>query len=96
MLKSVCGGHKVAWILLIIGGLNWGLVGVFGLDLVEWALGGIPWLARLVYILVGVSALMMLAAGKCCMKDGKWCACGKCADCKPQGDMPKANGMGQM
>ena len=31
---------KLALILLIIGGVNWGLVGVFGFDLVAWIFGG--------------------------------------------------------
>ena len=31
---------KIALILLIIGGINWGLVGIFELDLVAWMLGG--------------------------------------------------------
>ena len=53
--------HMLAWILLIIGGLNWGLVGAADLDLVQLILGGVPWLADLVYILVGLSALLGIA-----------------------------------
>jgi len=47
----------IALILLIIGGLNWGLVGAGGWDLVDMILGSIPWLAKIVYILVGIAAL---------------------------------------
>ncbi len=47
----------IALVLLIIGGLNWGLVGLFELDLVELILGSIPILATIVYVLVGLSAL---------------------------------------
>lgn len=47
----------IAVILLIVGGLNWGLVGLLNLDLVQLIFGSIPILAQLVYILVGVSAL---------------------------------------
>jgi len=47
----------VALIVVIIGGLNWGLVGLFGFDLVQAILGSLPMLARLVYILVGIAAL---------------------------------------
>ena len=50
----------IALILVIIGGLNWGLVGLFGLDLVDLILGGVPVLAKIVYILVGLSALYMI------------------------------------
>ncbi len=49
---------KIALILIIIGGLNWGLVGVFGFDLVAWIFGGSKEiLSRLVYTLVGIGAV---------------------------------------
>ena len=47
----------IALVLLVVGGLNWGLVGLFSFDLVEAILGSIPVLQRIVYVLVGVSAL---------------------------------------
>jgi uncharacterized membrane protein YuzA (DUF378 family) len=47
-------------ILVIVGGLNWGLVGAFGFDLVAAIFGAGSALARLVYILVGLSALWQL------------------------------------
>ncbi len=50
----------IAMVLLIIGGLNWGLVGLFSLDLVEAVLGAVPTLQTIVYVLVGLSALDML------------------------------------
>jgi uncharacterized membrane protein YuzA (DUF378 family) len=43
-------------ILVIVGGLNWGLVGLFGLDLVAAIFGAGSGLARIVYVLVGLSA----------------------------------------
>ena len=43
--------------LLVIGGLNWGLVGLFNFDLVANIFGGGAALARIVYIVVGLSAL---------------------------------------
>ena len=49
---------KIALTLLIIGGLNWGSVGLFGFDLVAFACGGSGSLiSRAVYILVGLSAV---------------------------------------
>jgi uncharacterized membrane protein YuzA (DUF378 family) len=42
--------------LLIIGGINWGLVGLFKFDLVAAVFGGLPYLARAIYILVGLAA----------------------------------------
>ena len=43
--------------LLIVGGLNWGLVGLFNFDLVAALFGAGSLLVRIVYILVGLSAL---------------------------------------
>lgn len=47
----------IALVLLIVGGLNWGLVGVAQFDLVAAILGPMSALARLVYTLVGLSAI---------------------------------------
>lgn len=47
----------IALILIIIGALNWGLIGIFELNLVEAILGSMTWLTRIVYILVGISGL---------------------------------------
>ena len=46
-----------AAILLVVGGLNWGLVGAFDFDLVATLFGTMSPVARLVYVLVGASAL---------------------------------------
>ena len=49
---------KIALILSIIGGLNWGLVGIFQFDLVAFIGGGQTGiLARIIYILVGLAAI---------------------------------------
>ena len=50
----------IALVLLIIGGLNWGLVGLLDLDLVANIFGPGSTLARVVYGLVGVAALYSL------------------------------------
>ncbi len=51
----------IAFVLVIVGGLNWGLVGLFnGFDLVEWLLGAVPVLRDIVYVLVGLAALYMI------------------------------------
>ena len=47
----------IAAVLLVVGGLNWGLVGLFGFDLVATLFGEMSFLSRLVYGLVGLSAL---------------------------------------
>lgn len=43
--------------LLIIGGINWGLIGFFRFDLVAFIFGEMSWLSRIIYALVGISAL---------------------------------------
>lgn len=53
--------NSVAILLLVIGGLNWGLVGAFDFNLVTTLFGGFPLLVKLVYILVGLSAVYTLA-----------------------------------
>ncbi len=68
----MCVLHKIAMALVVIGALNWGLVGVFHYNLVMALLGSWPMVERLVYVLVGLSALLMLGACKCCV-DGSVC-----------------------
>ncbi len=50
----------IAFILLVIGGLNWGLVGIFSWDLVSSIFGYMSVLSKIVYVLVAVSALYNL------------------------------------
>lgn len=52
--------HKVASVLLLIGGLNWGLVGAFNMNVVELVLQN-GTLITIVYILVGLAALYEIA-----------------------------------
>ena len=56
---------KLALIILVIGGLNWGLVGIFNLDLVEVIFGDMTVIARVIYAVVGLSAIyVLLLTGK--------------------------------
>ncbi|MCF7834224.1 MAG: DUF378 domain-containing protein [Candidatus Pacebacteria bacterium] len=64
--------HMLVKILVVVGGINWGLVGVSMLmgsatqwNVVNMLLGGMPVLEGVVYLLVGVSAIMMLCGCKC-------------------------------
>ena len=52
--------HMVAFILVVVGALNWGLVGLFNFNLVSALFGLWPVLEKLVYILVGLSAVVIL------------------------------------
>jgi len=58
MKKGLIGW--IAMILLIIGGLNWGLIGLFDFDLVGFIFGAMSILSRIVFILVGLSAIYVL------------------------------------
>lgn len=58
-MKSI---YSIAMVLLIIGGINWGLIGLFGLDLVAVIFGDMSALSRLIYSLVGVSSVIVLAS----------------------------------
>jgi len=51
-------------VLVIIGALNWGLVGFFDWDLVAKIFGDMSTMTRIVYDLVGLSGLYLLFAGK--------------------------------
>ncbi len=88
MCKGKCGskcvGSMIMWGLLIIGGLNWGLVGIFNWDLVAAIFGDMSVVSRIVYILVAVAALGTLVGGCCCKK----CKGGSCAGgaCEPKDD----------
>jgi uncharacterized membrane protein YuzA (DUF378 family) len=47
----------VAMILVLAGGINWGLIGLFNFNLVQVILGAISWLPSVVYVLVGLAAI---------------------------------------
>ncbi|RCW72501.1 DUF378 domain-containing protein [Pseudorhodoferax soli] len=47
----------IALVLLVVGGLNWGLVGLLQVDLVATLFGSMSLLSRAVYVLVGLAAL---------------------------------------
>lgn len=56
--------HMIAWILVIVGALNWGLVGVADFNLVDKIFGMGSTLAKIIYILVGLSAVYELVTHK--------------------------------
>ena len=54
--------NKIALILLIVGGLDWGLIGLFRFDLVAWLFGGqAAVLSRIVYTVVALSAIWCIS-----------------------------------
>ena len=54
------GLQQVANILVIVGALNWGLVGLLDLNVVNMVLGSMAGLEKIVYILVGLSGVLAL------------------------------------
>ncbi len=55
------GLDYTALTLVIIGAVNWGLIGIFKLDLVNLLFGNMTWISRIVYTLVGLSGLYLLS-----------------------------------
>ncbi len=81
MMKGGCMGHKISGALVLVGALNWGLVGAFKFNLVEKLLGAGSMAERVVYVLVGLAAVMIVVGCKC-----KKCkeACASC--CAPKAE----------
>ncbi|MEK7134351.1 MAG: DUF378 domain-containing protein [Patescibacteria group bacterium] len=73
--------NTIAHWLMVIGGVNWGLVGIgmllgMNLNVVNLVLGGIPYVELVVYILVGIAAVIWVAGG---------CKCKNCTVSAPMG-----------
>ena len=51
---------KASFLLVLIGALNWGLVGLANFDLVQAIFGSIPLISRIVYILIGAAAINII------------------------------------
>ena len=47
--------------ITIIGAVNWGLIGIFKLDLVNLIFGNMTWMSRVIYTLIGISGLYLLS-----------------------------------
>jgi hypothetical protein len=86
--KGGCFGACLATILVVIGALNWGLVGIGNLaggdwNVVHWIFQSIPVVENIIYILVGLAGLSICFGG---------CRCKKCKASyqteKPAGTMP--------
>ncbi len=51
--------HYLALVLVIVGAINWGLVGLFNVNLVSQLFGTVPMLEKLTYILIGASGIVL-------------------------------------
>ena len=47
---------------VIIGAINWGLIGFFQFDLVAFIFGNMSWLSRIIYAVIGLRGLYMISA----------------------------------
>lgn len=90
--NKCCGGgwRTIAWILVIIGAINWGLVGIgmfagINLNIVNLIFGGAMWLEAIIYILVGLSGVMLIFS-----------SCGHKKCCSTAGDMNDGGSMNDM
>ena len=52
---------KTALTVVIIGAVNWLLIGIFRLDLIAWLFGNMSWLSRIVYTIVGLCGLYLIS-----------------------------------
>lgn len=69
-----CAVCKVVGLLVGLGALNWGLVGLFQLDLIARLAGEMSGVARAVYVLIGVAGVLkLISLVKCCPCQGKSC-----------------------
>jgi uncharacterized protein len=58
------GLHMISFILLVVGGLNWLLVGLLGWDIGAWFGGMDAMVSRVIYVLVGLAAIYEVATHK--------------------------------
>lgn len=60
-----CVAAWVSWVLVIVGGLNWGLVGALNFNLVDAIFGEGSVVSAIIYILVGVAAIVSIVGCRC-------------------------------
>lgn len=53
------GLDYTALVIVIIGAINWLLIGLFKFDLVAFIFGNLTWLSRIIYVLVGIFGLYL-------------------------------------
>lgn len=72
-----CIAHKICGLLVLIGALNWGLIGINpSYNLVHMLLGNWAMVERVVYLLVGLAGIMMIVGCKCKQCKAA-CGCGE-------------------
>ena len=56
--------HMVSFLLVVVGAINWGLVGLLGINVVNILFGTVPSVEKLVYVLVGAAGVVILLTHK--------------------------------
>lgn len=79
--------HKIAYILVLIGAIHWGIIGLLSVDVIGMIFDSVPMITRLIYVLVGLSGLyLILFISKknisCCEDE---CTCTTCKTDIPVG-----------
>jgi len=87
---KTCGCGLIAKILVIIGGINWGLIGIGMIfkslkswNLVDLVFGSMPTIEAIIYILVGIAAVSMIFGCHCKKCAGGCCKTGETAPEQP-------------
>lgn len=52
---------NTALTLVIIGAINWLLIGIFRFDAVAWLFGSLSWISRIIYALVGLAGIYLIS-----------------------------------
>jgi uncharacterized membrane protein YuzA (DUF378 family) len=89
-MQKCCHGSKLAWLLVMIGGINWGLTGIGILagnekwNLVHLIFGNVganvAWLEAVIYLLVGLATIALIATSCCKKCDKDACSSDACCD----------------
>tara|TARA_Y100000310_G_C20597826_1_gene771419 strand:- start:73 stop:276 length:204 start_codon:yes stop_codon:yes gene_type:complete len=58
--KGMSGWEWLAYVLVVVGAISWGLVGLVDWNLIDAIFGTVEWLIQLVYVLIGLSGLWIL------------------------------------
>lgn len=72
--------HNIAYILVLIGAVQWGIIGLFSINIIEMIFDSVPMITQLIYVLVGLSGLYLILfvnkkKSSCCEDE---CACTTC------------------
>ncbi len=59
LMKSMCGVCRIVGAILVVGGLSWGMVAIFGSDPVSRVFGPMTMVTRIIYGVIGIAGVLM-------------------------------------